>query len=58
MRLVDIGNETFINMNLIVSVYKKGSQFYLNMNDANRSCYHISEEAYNTILSYGKAKVQ
>ena len=57
MRLVNIGNGTYVNIDLTVSIYKLGDQFHLSINNANASHYIISEEAYNNILSYGKAKI-
>ena len=58
MRLINIGNGTYINIDLVVSVYERNDEFHAEINDINRSHYYISKEAYNTILSYEKAKVQ
>ena len=57
MTLVNIGNGTYVNIDLTVSIFKKGEQFCLNINDAGRSHYNISKEAYDIILSYGKASL-
>lgn len=57
MRLVNIGNDTYVNIDLTVSIYRQDDTFHLNINDVYKSHYVISEEAYNSILSYGKAKV-
>ena len=58
MRLVDIGNGTgFINMDLIMSVFKNNDNFFVIMNDSSNTKYRISEKSYNIILGYGKAKI-
>ena len=57
MRLIDIGNGTYVNIDLTISVYKLNNEFHLEINDFSRSHYYISKEAYNLILNYGKAEV-
>jgi len=60
MRLVRLHEYSshYINMDYIIEVYKsvhtKG-EYYAIVN--NNHSYKIDEEAYNTILAYGKAKV-
>ena len=60
MKLVKICkySDIYINMDYITEVsksHKVTGEYFVNILD-NHS-YKISEEAYNTILAYGKAKV-
>lgn len=55
MRLVDIGNGTYVNIDLVLSTYKGIDGYHLIVNDNNRTSYLISEKAYYNILAYGKA---
>ena len=57
MMLVDIGNGIFVNIDFTLSLFKNDDGYFLNMRDSSRSRYKISKKAYDTILSYGKAKV-
>ena len=57
MRLVNIGTCHFINVDYISSVYKKGDNFCIELINQKDEYYVITEEAYNAILSYGKAGV-
>jgi hypothetical protein len=59
MRLVDVsGNGHYINMDYITSVYKKNNDFCIEiLYNRNDTYFVITEEAYNTILIYGKAKI-
>lgn len=57
MMLVDIGNGIFVNIDFTLSLFKNDDGYFLNMHDLSRSRYKISKKAYDTILSYGKAKV-
>ena len=57
MRLVDIGTGChYINMDYISSVYRKGNDFCVELINQKDKYYVITEEAYNSILAYGKAK--
>jgi len=61
MRLIKIGkySNIYINMDYITEVSKStkvNGEYFVNILD-NHS-YKIDEEAYNIILSYGKAKIQ
>lgn len=60
MRLVncseDPKNEYFLNMDLIKNVTKQKGKYKVCM-IGSVDGYEISESAYNTILTYGKAKV-
>ena len=58
MRLVDVsGNGHYINMDYITSVCKKNDNFCIELLYRNDVYFIITEEAYNTILIYGKAKI-
>ena len=58
MRLVDVsGNGHYINMDYITSAYKKNNDFCIEILYRNDTYFVITEEAYNTILIYGKAKI-
>ena len=48
--------EAYLNMDYIESIVKNEEGIYIFVN-RNTQSYKISEKAYNTILSYGKAKV-
>lgn len=51
-------NESFLNMDLIESISKKDGNYKVWMIGDPEREYDISESAYNTILLYGKAKIQ
>lgn len=57
MNLVEAGNNYYINMDLITEVKcdNGGYKAFFNGNNEGKP---ISESAYNTILLYGKAKIQ
>jgi hypothetical protein len=63
MNLVEAGNNYYINMDTIESVFEdiKESTYGLTVIKRVRcisgEVYDISKEAYETILKYGKAKV-
>ena len=61
MKLVKIGkySNTYINIDYITEIsksHKISGEYFVNILD--RHTYKIDEEAYNIILSYGKAEVQ
>lgn len=61
MKLVKIGKYSnfYINMDYITEVYKSAKvngEYIVNVLD--KHSYKIDKEAYNTILSYGKAEIQ
>ena len=55
MKLVEAGNNFYINMDLITGVWYDGKEYHASFIIADDSI--ISESAYNTILLYGKAKI-
>ena len=64
MKLVKNTSSSYINMDTIESIYndiKKDTCGIINVIKCVRcisgEVYDISEEAYNTILEYGKAKI-
>ena len=61
MKLVNYGNpneqdEFFLNMDFIETVTKQEGKYRVWM-IGSEDGYEISESAYNTILSYGKANI-
>ena len=58
MKLVKYSDdpEAYLNMDYIESIVKNKDGIYIYVN-RNTLSYKISEKAYNTILSYGKAEV-
>jgi hypothetical protein len=63
MNLVEAGNNYYINMDTIESVFEdiKESTYGLTVKKRVRcisgEVYDISKEAYESILKYGKAKI-
>ena len=59
MKLVKYSNdpEAYLNMDYIESVTRPIDGNILAFVNRNTQSYIISEEAYNTILKYGKAEV-
>lgn len=55
MKLVEAGNNYYINMDLITGVWCDGKEYHASFVIASDSI--ISESAYNTILKYGKAEI-
>ena len=56
MKLVDIGTGNhYINRDYISSVYRVGDTFNVELINRENKYYIITEEAYNSILAYGKA---
>ena len=64
MTLVKITSSSYINMDKIESVFEDvrkdiyGTAIIKRVRCVSGEIYDISEEAYKTILIYGKAKVQ
>ena len=56
MKLVKSNDYFYLNMDLITKVWFDGNNYYASYSYS--SDVIISKEAYNTILSYGKAEVQ
>lgn len=59
MNLVKTNNSSYINMDTIESVFEEYLWFsnYKKVRCISGETYDISEEAYETILKYGKAKI-
>ena len=55
MKLVEAGNNYYINMDLVTKVWYNGKEYQVSF--VSSGSVIISESAYNTILKYGKAKV-
>ena len=55
MKLVEAGNNYYINVDLITGVWYDGKEYHASFVIASDAI--ISESAYNTILKYGKAEV-
>ena len=57
MKLVKLSkySDIYINMDYITEVSKSINEYYVDI--LYKHNYKIDEEAYNTILSYGKANV-
>jgi hypothetical protein len=64
MNLVKITSSSYINMDKIESVFEDvkkstyGTAIIKRVRCVSGETYEVSEEAYETILVYGKAKIQ
>ena len=64
MNLVKITSSSYINMDKIESVFEDvkkgtyGTAIIKRIRCVSGEIYEVSEEAYETILVYGKAKIQ
>ena len=57
MKLIEIGKDykDYVNLDFLVRLYKKDCDYFCEL--TNGITYRVTEEAYNTILKYGKAKI-
>jgi hypothetical protein len=57
VKISDNNSESYLNINCIEFICKDIDGNFRAYTHRNKDFYYISEEAYETILKYGKAKI-